>query len=160
MVSPGYIKWIGSILIAGLMLILGLTGGNWGTSYAADGGINTTPIIDHIQPERVPVGTPWLLLFISGSDFDINEKARVMLTTPGGDVILAEPYVTLPDAIYQYIPGDYFLEPTVYLLSVVQSDINTIPTIPIIPIHDEVSNAVQFIVYNAELVYIPIITKQ
>jgi hypothetical protein len=160
MILPYRIKWFVSVLLALGVLALGLVGGSWGTSYAANTE-KLAPYIDKIEPAKVKVGTSYIVMIITGSGFEINKNARVRLTAVGIDEILDAPITTLPDAISQLIPGTYLAEPRTYDLYVVQSgaDIPTIPTIPIWPGVDEVSNPVPFIVYQPELIFIPILNK-
>lgn len=160
MVSPSKVKWFVSFLLAVLVLVLGLKGGSWGSTYAANNTVDLAPSITRIEPAGVPVGSPYIVMVITGAGFEINKNPRIRLTSPGADVILDKPLFVLPDAISQLIPENYFSEPTIFDLSVVQSSAHTIPVIPVDPDYDEVSNIVKFTVYEPDLIFIPLINKQ
>ncbi len=159
MISTARVKWLVSILLAACVLVLALLGGKWGTSYAAENSLALAPHIDRIQPAAVRVGSPDVVMIVTGSGFEINKNPRVRLTTPLTDVVLAAPLQILPNALSQLIPGSYFTEPITYTLTVVQSNPGTVPTIPIDPDYDEVSNPVPFKVYEPLLIYISLVHK-
>jgi hypothetical protein len=153
------LKWLISITLAGILLVLGLMGGNWGTTYAADDQVNAAPIIDRIQPSAVRVGSPYIVMIIHGENFINDGFTRVKLTAPGYEVMLEPPQQILPDGISQVILPDLLDEPIIYTVTVVHSIAQTIPTVPIVPPYDEVSNPVQFAVYVPQYAYLSIIHK-
>jgi len=158
MISASRMRWIFSFILAAIVLGLGLVGGPWGTSYAAENQVNLALTIVKIQPAIVRVGSPGIVLLITGSGFEVNKNPRVRLTAPGIDVLLAEPLYVLPTAIYQFIPSSYFDDLITYDVYVVQSTPGSIPTIPIDPGYDEVSNSVPLTV--TQPMFIPMIMKQ
>ena len=54
MLATSKIKWFGSIILAGILLVLALMGGNWGTNYSASASVNAAPVINSIQPSDSP----------------------------------------------------------------------------------------------------------
>ena len=59
-------KWLGTIVVASILLILALMGGTWGTSYAAQTHeAVVVPVINTIDPTRVLAGGSDLLMTIS-----------------------------------------------------------------------------------------------
>jgi hypothetical protein len=160
MLTKNRIKWVASIILGGILLVLGMAGGNWGTSFAADASVNVAPLIDHIQPSAVPAGSPYRVMIIYGENFGTSRQAiRVRLTSTGIDILLDEPLQVLPDGISQVIPADYLIEPIVYTLTVIRSNPGTVPILPPNPIYDEESNPVPFIVYEPLPMPLPIIYK-
>ena len=43
MLATSKIKWFGSIILAGTLLVLALMGGKWGTIYSASASVNVAP---------------------------------------------------------------------------------------------------------------------
>jgi hypothetical protein len=159
MYSSMKLKWFVSITLAGILLVLGLMGGNWGITYAANDKVNAAPIIDRIQPSAVRVGSPYIVMIIHGENFMNDGFTRVKLTATGFEEMLESPQQVLPDGIGQVILPDLLDEPKLYTLTVVHSTANTVPTIPIVPIKDEESNPVLFSVYVPQYAYLSIIHK-
>jgi hypothetical protein len=157
MFAPIRTKWLGSIILASVLLALAFMGGKWGTNYSASAGVNADPVINYIQPSAVPAGSPATVMIIAGSNFgdQINTKTAVRLS---GVVKPINPMVVTPNGISVLIPANLLGVPTVYLVTVIRSDNNTIPTIPIQP-GDHESNAVPFKVYQAQFIYLPIIIR-
>ena len=84
MFSSLKIKWFASIILAGIFLALGMMGGNWGTSYAADASVNLAPVIDKITPSSAPVGSsPYVVVIIDGSGFGTIFNTAVYITAIG-----------------------------------------------------------------------------
>jgi hypothetical protein len=160
MMAKSRAKWILSFLVGAILLVLGFIGGSWGRSYAAVEINNPDPQITRIDPSGVPVGSNDIVMVISGSGFEIDKIPRVMLTAPGmTDVILDAPQTVLPNGISQFIGKEYFTQPILYTLYVVQSNHLPNPTIPTIPITpwDEQSNPLPFLVFEPYI--LPLVYK-
>ena len=157
MLATSKIKWFGSLILASTLLVLALLGGNWGTNYSASANVNATPIINYIQPSAVPAGSPATVMIIAGSNFGNSHDTTVRLLGGGIDQTIV-PMVVTPNGISVQIPAGLLDVPTIYLVTVIWSDFNTVPTVPITP-HDYESNPVPFTVYEGQFVYLPIITK-
>ena len=157
MYSTSKIKWFGSIILASIILILALMGGEWGTNYSASAAVNVPPYIVSIDPSAVLAGSPYKVMVITGQSFGDMTDTRVRLTAVGYDDILA-PLLVFPDAISVVIPAALLIEPKVYTVTVVMSTADTVPTIPITP-WDEESNPVPFTVYEGQFHYLPIINR-
>lgn len=158
MITTNKIKWFGSIILAGIILTLAMTGGKWGTSYSASASVDAIPVIDFIDPSSVLAGSPYIIMIINGENFGDMDDTRVRLTAVGFDEILP-PLTVLPDGISVVIPAELLIEPKLYTVTVVKSTVNTVPTIPITP-WDEESNPVPFTVYEGQHIYLPLINKK
>ena len=159
MFTRSKIKWLGTIILAGILLTLAMVGGNWGTSYSASASVDAPPYIDSIDPFAVQAGSPYIVVIISGGNFGtVRDDVRVRLTGDGVDVML-EPMVVLPDGLSVAIDGPYLEVPRLYTVTVVKSTEHTVPTIPTIPPEDEVSNPIPFLVYEPLFQYLPVINK-
>jgi hypothetical protein len=160
MFTTSKIKWFGTVIVAGILLLLAMLGGKWGTSYAADASINAAPYIDNIVPSAVPAGSPYIIMIISGGNFGTLADTRVRLKADedGYDDLLL-PLQVLPDGISVIISTDLLVVPKLYTVTVVKSTSGTVPTIPTIPPWDEVSNPVPFTVFEPTGIYLPIISK-
>ena len=156
MVATSRFKWFGSIVLAGILLILALMGGKWGTNYSATAGVYIAPFIDSIIPSAVPAGSPDTVVEISGSNFGTLDDTRVRLTGTGVDQLFV-PGAISPDQISVTITSTLLIEPQQYIVTVIKSISGTMPTLPIPP-DVEISNPVPFTVYSPSL-YLPIITK-
>jgi hypothetical protein len=156
MLATPKIKWFGSIILAGILLVLAIFGGKWGTTYAAGASVNVAPLITAINPSSVPVGSPNTWLIIWGSNFGNMDDTRVRLTTGVGFDQLFTPREIRQDRIIVILPASLLVDPIVYTLTVVKSTPGTIPTIPVTP-YDEESNPVPFTVFETLYVYLPII---
>ncbi len=151
------LKWIVGISLAGVLLILGLTGGVWGTTYTADAGIDANPSINAVYPAIVAAGSPDKVIVITGSNFGNKDDTGVRLVANGFDQIL-RPIAVVQDGLSVNITHTLMTEPIVYNLTVVRSDLPSIPTIPIVPIWDHESNVLTFTVIQALNFYLPIIS--
>jgi hypothetical protein len=157
MLATSKIKWFGSIILAGILLVLALIGGNWGTSYSANASVAAAPIITSIRPPAVLAGSGNTIIIISGSNFgSLITPIQVRLTMLGIDRLLT-PLQVLPNGISVIIPADLLTVPAVYTLTVLKSNLGTIPTIPTPP-DVEISNPLPFMVYK-EAFYHPIIFR-
>jgi hypothetical protein len=157
MFATSKIKWFGSIIFASFLIALALTGGNWGTNYAAGASINANPIINEIFPSKVPAGSPNTVIVVSGSGFGDVTNTGVRLLNSGYDNIL-HPIQVYPDALSVTVPDTLLTVPTTYILSVVRSTYPSVPTIPLIPAWDVESNSLPFVVFQAKYLYLPIVT--
>jgi hypothetical protein len=155
MVYTSKIKWFGSIILAGTLLVLAVMGGKWGTNFSASAGVNLMPYIESINPTSVPAGSPYKIMIIIGSGFGDMTDTRVRLTSEGFDQLLV-PLQVLPDGISVVIPADLLTEPKVYTVTVVWSSVHSIPVLP--PTEwDEESNPKPFTIFSP-FTYLPIIT--
>jgi hypothetical protein len=155
MLVTAKIKWFGSIILGGTLLVLALMGGNWGTNYIASASVDAAPIITSISPASVPAGSPDILLTIWGSNFGSMNDTRVRLTTGFGFDQLFSPAEIRQNRILVILPASLFVDPILYTLTVVKSTPGTIPTLPPTP-YDEESNPVPFTVYETLYLYFPI----
>lgn len=154
------IKWFGTIIVAGILLVLAVMGGKWGTTYSANAGVNVAPHIDSINPFAVPAGSPETTLIITGSNF--VEEGKTVWVRLKGSVIdrILTPESVLPTGISVKIPADLLVSPNVYILTVLKYTGTTMPTIPTIPPPNwEISNEVPFTVFNPIYYYYPLIFK-
>ena len=151
-------RWVVSLSLGGILLVIALIGGNWQTSYAADSGLNTAPIIDYIDPEQTKVGSGTTPMIIYGSNFgEIESNIRIWLSDQVNNYTIA-PYHLGDSWISLYIPDPLLSSPVTYTLKVVKSNGLSIPTVPP-TIYDTTSNAVNFLVYTAKFIYLPITKK-
>jgi len=150
MLVTAKIKWFGSIILAGTLLVLALMGGNWGTNYIASASVDVAPIITSIFPASVPAGSPTRVLIIWGSNFVEQDKTiQVRLTTGFGFDQSFTPAEIRPGRIYVILPASLFVDPTLYTLTVVKSNPATLPIV-------EESNPLPFTVYKTLYLYFPI----
>jgi hypothetical protein len=152
------IKWIGSLSLAGIVLLLALLGGNWGTDYTASASANLAPHIDYIDPQGVPAGSGDIVMIISGSNFGNMNDTAVRLTSGGYDV-MHPPLFVSSTGISLNISHTLLAFPTTYDVTVYTSSKPTIPTLPIVPTYDTPSNTVHFLVYSPESSFLPIIAR-
>ena len=155
MLSVTKIKWLASIIMAGILLSLALMGGRWGTSYAAteDG---PDPLIYSVLPPKAPVRSPDKVIVVAGLYFGDQTNTGVRLQGNGFDKVL--PTIAAQDnAISALVTDTLMTEATVYTVTVVRSDAGTIPVVPLEPPWDHESNALQFTVFQAEEYFLPII---
>lgn len=160
MAPANRIKWLASIVVGAIVLILALFGGKWGTTYAANDGVLTAPVIDHIQPSIVRVGSDYKTIIIFGTFFD-QCAMWVRITSTGIDNSIL-PLQVLPNAISVVVGSEYFTSPSVYSIYVVHSTQCTVPPdppTPFDPLWDEISNAVTLTVYESLWTYMPIMRK-
>lgn len=152
-------KWIVSILVGVILLALALTGGKWQISYAAESGINADPVIDSIIPSGVPAGSADRIVIIMGENFGESEDfIRIWIQDAEHDY-KAAPLTVFPTGISVTISDTLLVEPNVYSIAVVKSNGLSVPTIPPDPIYDMVSNFVDFVVFEAQTQYLPLIAK-
>ena len=152
------IKWSGSIILAGALLVLAMTGGTWGTTYAADPSLNAAPIIESINPSETYAGSPDCPIKIYGANFGNLSDTRVRITGIGVDQI-ARPDAISPGKISVVITDTLLIEPTFYIVTVVKSTLPSIPTIPLEPKWDQESNQIIFTVYEGKTNYLPFISR-
>lgn len=158
-------KWIGSLILASILLILAMIGGTWGTTYAAEVNQELTPVITSITPFEIEVGrTTDVIMRVHGYNFEDEnlslEHTSVRLSDGGTDMIL-EVYNNqkFSTDIYVRISASLFTVPNIFYITVVKSTVGTTPTVPILPAYDLVSNAVPFNVYQVQPKYIPVVFK-
>jgi hypothetical protein len=157
METNGKIKWIGSIFLGCFLLVLALMGGNWGSSYSAEAGVNAPPVIYVLIPDAAAAGSPDKTIIISGSNFGDETDTAVRIRGTIIDEILY-PEVVYPDGLSVILSADLLADPTAYLITVVKSTVHSVPTIPITP-WDEYSNTKTFTVFTPSYTYLPIIDK-
>ena len=152
-------KWVASIIVCGILLILSLMGGKWGTTYAANDIADDVPHIDFIAPDKILAGPSDKTIFISGSNFGNNSDTAVRVTGNGTDQILPGGLI-YPNSIWVSISSSLLVNPITYNITVVVSygEPPSIPTIPITP-WDEESNPVPLTVIEGYHLYSPLIFK-
>jgi hypothetical protein len=155
MLSTTKVKWLGSLIVSGFLLVLAVMGGRWGIDYTASAGIEAAPVIDSITPSAIPAGSPDTSMVIDGSEFGTLDDTRVWLTGTGVNQLLAPEEIS-PEQITVLIPASLLAEPNLFMVTVIKSNWGTVPTIPTIP-GDEVSNPVPLLVYGST--YLPYIGK-
>jgi hypothetical protein len=153
MLTRSKMKWMGTILVAGIALALALIGGKWGTSYAADAGVNVPPTIIKLDPNSAPVGSPGLYVVITGSNFGSMSDTAIRIKDSTID-IYRQPAAMVPGGLIVYFPSYLFTNETVYDVTVVIFS-GTVPTVP--PFEE--SNSLPFTVYLPKYIYLPIISK-
>jgi hypothetical protein len=151
------IKWGVTIIMAGVILVLSLLGGKWGTTYAADSGVSVAPSIDYIIPTAVKAGSPSTILVIAGSNWGDFHNTAVRILGNGIDEIII-PFAITSTRIWITVPFTMLVSPTTYNISVVMSTGNTLPTIPFTP-WDVESLPVTFTVYTPILTYLPLVCR-
>ena len=160
MLTKSRTKWGISILLAGILLALSLLGGKWGTTYAADNGVNAGPQIDLLDPDQIKAGSSETTIYIHGSGFanpnngDTSHTA-VRIKSNGTDQILQS--LVYPTMIWTVVPSSMLTNPITYDISVVLSIGQTLPTIPITP-YDVESTPVQLQVYTVQPSYLPFVS--
>jgi hypothetical protein len=156
------IKWLGSIILAGFLLVLAMAGGTWGNSYAANSVLNEPPVIDYIVPTALAAGSPDSVLIIVGSEFgEVEDEIRIWLKGIDMEYLLV-PLNVINTGISVTLPANVLTDPDVYLVTVIKSHIGTVPTIPTSPdppLYDHLSNSIPFEVFEASYSYLPIISK-
>jgi hypothetical protein len=161
MLTKTRIKWGLSFIVGGIVLALALMGGKWQFSYAADGGVNADPHIDHITPSAVPAGSGNVMLIISGANFGESEDfIRIWIKDAEHDYRAAPVSVFGTTSISVVITDTLLVEPNLYSIAVVQSNGYSIPPIPPDPEYDKESNFVDFVVFPLKYQYLPILIKQ
>ena len=152
-------RWVVSLSLGGILLVIALIGGNWQTSYAADSGLNAAPVINYIDPERTKVGSGDTPMIIVGSNFgEAESNIRVWLSDQVNNYSAA-PKNVIDTGISLIITDTLLTSPITYTVIVVKSNGLSIPTVPPDPDYDTYSNAVNFWVYMPEYLYLPIVDK-
>jgi hypothetical protein len=159
MSTTAKLKWIISLVLGGILLITAMFGGKWEPTYAADGSLNAIPEIDYIYPSAVPAGSGDVVMIIGGSNFgEVEDFIRIWIRDAQHEYNAA-PMEVIETGISVVITDTLLVEPNVYSITVVKSNGLSVPTIPPNPIYDQVSNSVNFLVYEAIPAYLPIIEK-
>ena len=145
MVISSKLKWFGTIILAGIILGLGLIGGNWGTDYSASASVYASPQIEYIIPEVVPFGSPDIQMIIHGLNFGPEADTQVWLTKRNNTFELTpitfsptELTVTIPSSLLE-LPALYRVQVAIYVGASVPGDM--------------LSNSVHFFVYSPETYY-------
>ncbi len=152
-------KWIVSFILGGVLLALAMLGGGWKISYASDANTIDPPHIDSIFPDAVPAGSGNVMMIIGGTNFGVSESyIRVWIHDEEHDY-KAAPFNVEDTSLSVIITDTLLVGPDIYIIKIVKSNGLSIPTVPPNPTFDQVSNAVDFIVYQPQYVYLPIIRK-
>ena len=152
-------KWIISIVLGSLLLVLALIGGKWQVSYAADASLNAAPVITNIHPSKVPAGSGNVIMIISGANFGtIEDFIRVLIQDQDHDY-LAAPIEVLDMGLSVVITDTLLVDPNLYHITVLKSNGQSVPTNPPNPTWDQVSNTVDFLVYEVRYGFLPILEK-
>jgi hypothetical protein len=157
MLATTKIKWLTSIILAGILLGLALMGGKWGTSYAATSD-GPSPIIYSVLPPKVPVRSLDKVIVVAGLYYGGNTNTGVRLQGNNFDKVL-HTIAVQDNAISVLVTDTLMTEATVYTLTVVRSDADTVPVIPLVPPYDHESNPLDFTVFQAEEYFLPIIRR-
>ena len=159
MLTVSKYKWIASLILGGILLFLAMIGGEWQATYAADASVNQAPEIDYISPVEVPAGSGNITMVIGGAYFGGSEDfIRVWIRDATHDEMLA-PETVIDTGISVVIPDTLLVNPTIYTITVVKSNGQSIPPNPPNPVYDQVSNSKDFRVYQTQYVYLPTILK-
>lgn len=151
-------KWIGGIILAGILLAVGLLGGDWGTNNIMPASANAYPVINAIIPFSLPAGSADKVVIISGTiDGQLNQT-RIRFTGNGIDVILTPIQVISASGASVTVPKNLMGAPAVYTVRIIVSDYGTIPTLPLWTGIDLESNPGTFTVFQPIDYYLPIIT--
>ena len=152
-------KWVVSILLACLVLILALAGGRWGSSFTASANVNAAPLIDTIDPTSVLVDSPDTTITIQGLNFGNSEDTRVWISEGGVNELLV-PLTITPVQITVVLTADLLDRPAYFAVRVIKSTSGSPPTIPTIPTppDEEISNTVYFTVWSP-YIYLPLIQQ-
>jgi hypothetical protein len=152
--------WIASIIAGGALLILALIGGSWRVSYAADAGVNAQPAISYVYPSSVPAGTASGWMIIVGSDFgEVEDFVRIWITDTEHNSYRVTPYEVIDNVISVEITPTLLADPHLYHVAVIKSNGLSIPPVPPDLDYDQVSNWVDFLVYQTGSVYLPVIRR-
>jgi hypothetical protein len=152
-------KWIISLTLGGVLLVVAMIWGSGQTTYAADPGLNAVPVIDHIYPDRAKAGSGSTPMIIFGLNFGNSEDfIRIWLADPGHDYEIA-PISVIDNGISLVIPDTLLVNPITYTLRVVKSNGLSVPTIPPNLVYDQASNIVDFLVYAPRYLYLPMVNK-
>jgi hypothetical protein len=128
MLATSKIKWFGSIILAGILLVMALMGGNWGNAYSVNASVNAAPFIYSIVPSHIRVGSPDTLLEINGANFGNMTDTQVRLTAGGVDVLLTRISVS-STRIIVIIPAYLLGALNQYTITVIKTTSGTIPEI-------------------------------
>lgn len=158
MITSSKVKWFGTILLAGIFLILALLGGKWGTSYSASASVNPDPIIQYISPVLARIGSPDTPMDIYGLNFEPIEDTKVWISN--NCVVIPQvfcdtreltPINISPTHISVIIPADMLQAPTIWIVQVVIYVGQTVPG-------GNYSNPALFGVWSPDT-YLPIMHK-
>lgn len=152
-------KWLLSIILAGILLALSLSGSKWGRIYAAQASVNAAPVIHFIAPIAVPAGSPDRVLIIDGANFGTDAGCIAIWLKDLQNDYIEYPQVVIDDGISVIIHANLLVNPNRYLLAVVKGTCYSIPTVPPDPQWDLVSTPVDFTVYAPIYGYLPIMEK-
>ena len=162
MLSTPKIKWLVSIILAGILLVLTLTVGDWGTNYSANAMGVPVPIINSILPSRMPVRSPDKVVVIGGSIFGTENDTAVRFSEVGGGF----DQTLHPPEVYEYgtsvnVTSTMMTEATVYTVTVIISGRPEGVTIPELPVwsFDLVSNELTFTVFQAQETFLPLMNR-
>lgn len=158
MLTKPRFRWLISLILGGVLLLMALMGGNWGSDYSARASIDANPVIDYIVPSLIPAGSPDTVIIIGGSNFGNIYNTRVRIKGDSQDKMLKPKYI-ISTGISVNITDTLMVNPTVYELRVYRSDYYTIPSIPTFPEWDKSSNPVNLTVYEPIPVFLPIIKR-
>jgi hypothetical protein len=159
MTAPSKYKWLASLILGGILLVLAGMGGKQETTYAAEAGINATPVIYNIYPTKAPVGSANVMMIISGVNFgEVKDFIRVWIKDPTHNYI-AVPIQVIDTGLSVMIPDILLVAPDTYTITVVKSNGLSVPTVPPDPVYDQVSNPATFFVYQPLHGYLPLIRK-
>ncbi len=152
-------KWIGGIILGGILLALGLLGGNWGTNYVMPASANNYPVINAIIPFSLPAGSADKVVIISGTIDGFQSNTRIRFIGNGIDVLLSPIQVIPSSGASVKVPQSLLDVPTVYTVKIIVSDYGTIPTFPLWTGIDLESNPGTFTVFQPIDTYLPISLK-
>ncbi len=156
-------KWLASIVLAAVLLALTLLGGNWGITDVSGSVLAPDPVITSITPDQIAVDSPNTTIVIQGNYFGPSniDSTSVRITGNGIDKTFPPDAIIYHDLnnIYVNVVSSYFLDPTTYEISVIRSDVNTIPTLPTFPGVDFESSPEPLTVYIPQFIYLPISLK-
>jgi hypothetical protein len=159
MSAPSKYKWILSLILGGMFLVLAVVGGKWETSYAADAGLTANPEIHNIYPTELPAGSGNVMMIISGANFGETEDFIRVWIKDLTHNYKAAPIQVIDTGLSVIITDTLLVAPNTYTITVVKSNGQSVPTVPPDPIYDQVSNNAYLWVYQPLYGYLPLITK-
>jgi hypothetical protein len=158
MSTTSKVRWFGSILLAGILLILALFGGKWGSDYSASASVNPDPVIQYITPVLLPMGSPDTLMDIYGLNFEPAADTKVWISNNCYvkpqvfcDTREFVPLDISPTHISIIIPADMLEAPAIYFVQVVIYVGTTVPA-------GNYSNPGYLLVWSPDT-YLPIMHK-
>ena len=163
MLTSTKIKWLGSITLAGILVILALMGGDWGKDFKANASEAPLPVITRLIPDRMPVRSPDKVIVVEGYIPGNEHDTAVRFSGSYFDDMLH------PPEVYEFgtsvnVTDTLMTEATVYTVTVVISrwpppDGPTIPHLPI-TMYDDVSNVLTFTIFPVNEFFLPVISKK